>query len=92
MDGNPTLYMFATTPQSILNPFNFMDTRCSPLNTITIATIMLHSWPVMVAMAAPATPSLGIPASPNIRIGSRTMFTIAPVRLHAIGAIMLPVD
>ena len=54
-------------------------------------TSIPHICPETVAIAAPATPRAGNPKRPNIRMGSRAIFTIAPVRPHTIGAIILPV-
>ena len=41
-------------------------------------------WPITVAAAAPATPILGIPNMPKIRMGSRMMLITAPVSWLAI--------
>ena len=48
-------------------------------------------WPITVAIAAPVTPSFGIPNQPNINIGSRIIFKIAPIICEIVGNNIFPV-
>ena len=47
--------------------------------------------PIIVAMAAPVTPSLGTPNKPNMKIGSYTIFTTAPIACDIVGSKVFPV-
>ena len=46
---------------------------------MTMPVTMPHHWPMTVASAAPATPMAGKPRRPKIMMGSRMIFTTAPV-------------
>ena len=58
----------------------------------TSPRIEATTWPMTVAMAAPATPSFGAPSRPKIRIGSKMILMMAPVACEIMEYTVRPVD
>ncbi len=90
MAGNPTRYISDTTrrlgrklarDQVSLDVF-----RLARAIITTVVTI----WESTVATAAPLSPRAGIPAHPNIKMGSKTTFKEMPNRDITIGIKVLP--
>lgn len=74
-----------------LNTFYFFKLKLYPFFTNDIINIIVTTaCALIVARAAPITPSFGNPKSPNINIGSNIMLEANPIVFIKKGILLLP--